>query len=145
MTTEEFQDLVDRCGERPADWPDDVRQRAVEFLASSEAAREIVVAAAELRGMLSNRATERAPARLAERIVTLAGRVDDYRPALVREKPVPTSAPAHYTANKHIRIPKGTLVLAFAFSFGLTLGLIGGVFGRSPYIDFAALFAAVNS
>jgi hypothetical protein len=146
MEIEEFEDLIDRHGEVPVDWPEAVRDEAVRFLASSPRAQEIVAEAAALRAAFSSSSEPRAPENLAHRIATLAGQVDDYQPPFVREHDARSRRVFRPALQNVANIPKSSLLmLALVFTFGLTLGLLGGTLNQSPHIDFATLFAVVNS
>ena len=80
MNIEQFEDLVDRFGERPADWPDDIREQASKFLAGSRDAQEFVAEASALRNMFHDDVAERAPAsrpraenRASRRVIFIVG------------------------------------------------------------------------
>ncbi len=146
MTLEEFEDLVDRCGEAPAGWPQDVRQEALRFLADSQQAREIVAEAAALRAMFGASVAEPAPANLAGRIVALAGRMDDIQPPLAKDlKPRAPLVPGRQPFFNRLGPPKSYLWLVACFGLGLGLGLAHGYAVGGSNIDFASLFAAVGS
>lgn len=142
MNLEEFEDLVDRCGEVPAGWPPSVRQDALQLLAGSEKAQEIVAEAARLRGMFGRQVAEPAPANLADRIVALAGRVDDVQPSFTKEKRPQVPEGLRPRRSRRINLPKAFIwmVVCSAAGFGLMQGATGGW----PHIDFAGLFAALS-
>jgi len=159
MNIDDFQDLVDRCGERPDDWPADIRVEAVNFLASSREAQEIVAEAASMRSMFADPALERAPDHLAGRIFAMAERMDEFRPTINRDlrrnrvrfsdRARPFDAPH---ADKTIDPsapgpglpPKVYLWFGVTFLAGLGMGVAGTVLGTGHQIDFATLFAVVS-
>jgi len=142
MTLEEFEDLVDRCGELPAQWPSAVRQEALAFLAGSTKAQAIVADTAALRDMFGRGAVETAPANLADRIVALAGRMDDVQPSFTKEKRPQGLDEPRTPRSRRINLPKAFLWLVVCSAAGL--GLIHGAAGGWPHIDFATLFAALS-
>lgn len=71
MTVGEFQDILDRFGENPADWPSDRRSSAESLLARSDAARNILAEAKALRQRFNDSGVT-APPGLADRIVAKA-------------------------------------------------------------------------
>jgi len=117
MNLAEFEDLVDRCGERPADWPADVRADALDFLERSREARDVVASAAALRDMFDDSPAEPAPANLANRIVTLAGRVDDLPASFDKEK-TPKS-PGRFPFLNRSGLPKSYIWIAACFAAGI--------------------------
>jgi hypothetical protein len=144
MNIEEFEDLVDRCGEVPAEWPEAVRADALAFLAGSAAARAVVTEASSLRAMFGGAVKEPAPANLADRIVTLAGRMDEIQPSFTKESRVHSAqVPRQSSLLKRTGLPKSYLWLAACFAAGLGLGLVRGAAGGWPHVDFSTLFAAV--
>lgn len=106
MNIEQFEDLVDRCGELPAEWPEAVRVDALKFLDGSPEAREVIAEAAALRIALGGSVAEQAPANFADRIVTLAGRVDDLQPFKSDLRPGPTPMPRRHPLLSRIGLPK---------------------------------------
>jgi hypothetical protein len=92
MDVGEFEDLIDRLGEDLTRWPDDRRLAAEALLASSSAARALLDEAKLIRAALSAPPV-RAPAGLADRIVTAAARQKAEQPAPASEdEPKPESA-----------------------------------------------------
>jgi len=145
MEIEEFEDLIDRCGERPADWPETVRDEAERFLAGSQRAQELVAEAAALRAAFGASPQPQAPHNLADRIATLAERIDDQTPPVPRKRNMRGGRFSWATVQRAMRMPRNPpLMLALIFAFGLTLGLLSGNLYESPNIDFATLFAVVN-
>jgi hypothetical protein len=71
MHVNEFEDLIDRLGDDMCRWPDAQRQAADLLLAASAEARALLREAHKLRAALSMPAI-RAPAGLADRIVSAA-------------------------------------------------------------------------
>jgi len=74
MDVSTFEDLIDRLGDEPSQWPDDQRLAAEELLASSAEARALLEEARALRVALAAPPV-RAPAGLADRIVAAARRL----------------------------------------------------------------------
>ena len=74
MNFEEFEDHLDRFGEDLMVWPPSAREAGIELLRNSAAAREIMEEAQVLRRAMMAVAPVRAPAGLADRIVTEAVR-----------------------------------------------------------------------
>ena len=74
MNFEEFEDHLGRLGEDLMVWPPSARQAGIELLRNSAAAREIMDEAQALRRAMTAVAPVRAPAGLADRIVTEAVR-----------------------------------------------------------------------
>lgn len=74
MDVREFEDLVDRLGEDISRWPDAQRRAAADLLSSSPEALALLAQARELREALSA-SPVRAPAGLADRILTAASRL----------------------------------------------------------------------
>lgn len=156
MNIDDFQDLVDRCGERPDDWPADIRADAVKFLAGSRQGQTIVAEAASMRELFGDRTLERAPEHLAGRIVALAERMDEFRPTInrdLRRNRVRFSDGAHSAdaprAGKTSAPgpglpPKLYLWFGVVFLAGLGMGVAGTVLGTGRHIDFATLFAVVS-
>ena len=83
-----FEDLIDRLGEDMSIWPDDQRLAAVQLLASSVEARVLYEEASALRQAFKAPPV-RAPAGLADRIVTAAAKLpqEPSVPAAVEEEP----------------------------------------------------------
>jgi hypothetical protein len=75
LSPQDLQDLVDRCGEDPAAWPDDRRASAEELVDDCAEAQAIIVQARRLRAQLRDLGPT-APACLSERIVALALELD---------------------------------------------------------------------
>lgn len=159
MNIDEFQDLVDRCGERPEDWPNDIRSKAQDFLARSSEAQAIVAEAASLRTMFSGGTPERAPAHLADRIVTLAERMDEFRPTInrgLKHERVRFSERTRSGDAAHVEksaetpakgpsvTPKMYIWFGTVFLAGMALGVTGTVLVSGRHIDFATLFAVVT-
>jgi hypothetical protein len=71
MRVKEFEDLIDRLGDDMSRWPDAERQAADVLLATSAEAQALLREAQKLRAALSMPAV-RAPAGLADRIVSAA-------------------------------------------------------------------------
>lgn len=80
MNVAEFEDCIDRLGEDMSLWPDAQRVAAVELLESSDQARALLAEAEVLRNALSG-SPIRAPAGLADRIVSAALQQAPVRPA----------------------------------------------------------------
>jgi hypothetical protein len=74
MNFEEFEDHLGRFGEDLMVWPSAARQAGIELLRNSAEAREIMEEAQALRRAMTAVAPVRAPAGLADRIVTEAVR-----------------------------------------------------------------------
>jgi hypothetical protein len=72
MDVTEFEDLIDRLGEDLTRWPEDMRLAGEALLAASSEARALLEEARSIREALA--APVGAPAGLADRIVTAAGR-----------------------------------------------------------------------
>lgn len=142
MNLQEFEDLVDRCGELPADWPSSVRQEALVFLAGSKEAQDVVAEAASLRDIFGRSGTESTPANLADRIVALAGRVDDIQPSFTKEKRPQAPAELRPARSRRINLPKTFLWLVACSAAGF--GLMQSATGGWPDIDFVGLFAALS-
>lgn len=142
MNLEEFEDLVDRCGELPAGWPPAVREEALAFLAGSKKAQAVVAEAAALRDMFGRGVVESAPANLADRIVALAGRMDDIQPSFTKEKRPQSVDGLRAPRSRRINVPKAFIWLVVCSTAGL--GLIHSVAGGWPHIDFASLLAALS-
>jgi hypothetical protein len=146
MNLEEFEDLVDRCGEQPADWPDDVRAEAVQFLAGSRQAQSIVAEAASLRAAFASSPQLKAPANLSDRIVALAERADSYQAPLVPdERPFVPGRSDQSALSDRLGLPKSSMWMALCFAVGLALGLTFGLISGSSTFDFATSFAIFNS
>ncbi len=79
MDVSEFEDLIDRLGEDMSRWPDSQRVAGEELLASSREARTLLVEARTLRQALAGPPV-RAPAGLADRIVTAASKLTTEAP-----------------------------------------------------------------
>lgn len=71
MSVDEFQDIIDRFGEKPDGWPADRRPLAEALLAQSEVARDCLAQAQALRRQFQA-STVTAPVGLADRIVAAA-------------------------------------------------------------------------
>ena len=144
MNIETFEDLVDRFGEFPADWPEDIREEAIKFLEGSPEAQDFVAKAAALREMFDGSVTEKAPAALAGRIVALASRADEWGPLPGAESPATAAAmPSASLVSNSRRWPNSYIWLACCFVAGLGVGL-GLSFSSTitgSHIDFATLFA----
>lgn len=117
MNLAEFEDLIDRCGELPAAWPDEIRADALKLLGESREAQDVVAEAAALRQMFDSRPAEPAPVNLANRIVTLVGRVDDLPAPLDRDK-VP-KAPGRVPFLSRSSLPKSYVWIAACFVAGV--------------------------
>lgn len=141
MTIDEFQDLVDRCGERPEDWPAEIRDEAVAFLESSQTAKAVVAGAADLRAMFAAQPAERAPQDMAARIATLAGRMDSVTPGFVtRRSGILASDPAPGPAGSRPVIrPRTLLWLGVCFIVGIALGAAPAAFNANEQIDWPTL------
>jgi hypothetical protein len=88
MTMRAFQDLVDRCGDNPANWPGDERKAAEALLAQSVKARQILADAQRLGdGFAATDITVKAPAGLADRIFAAALRSEDEADSADDDKP----------------------------------------------------------
>jgi hypothetical protein len=85
MDVATFEDLIDRLGEDLSRWPDDQRLAAVQLLASSAEARVLYEHASAVRKALAAPPV-RAPAGLADRIVTAAAKLPN-EPAAPADKP----------------------------------------------------------
>ncbi|MDB5604559.1 MAG: hypothetical protein JWP25_1459 [Bradyrhizobium sp.] len=79
MNVSEFEDTIDRLGEDMSRWPDGQRVAAAELLASSCEARALLEEARTLRYALAGPPV-RAPAGLADRIVTAAAKLNAEAP-----------------------------------------------------------------
>jgi hypothetical protein len=79
MDVSEFEDLIDRLGEDMSRWPEVYRLAAGELLASSCEARAFLEEARTLRLALGGPPV-RAPAGLADRIVTAAAKLNAETP-----------------------------------------------------------------
>jgi hypothetical protein len=75
MDVSEFEDLIDRLGEDMSRWPEGQRVAAQELLASSRDAQALLEEARTLRRALA-RSPGRAPAGLADRIVSAAAKLN---------------------------------------------------------------------
>jgi hypothetical protein len=73
MDVREFEDLIDRLGEDVSHWPTELRQAALDLLASSPDANRLVSEARLVREALAS-SPVRAPAGLADRIAAAANR-----------------------------------------------------------------------
>lgn len=71
MDIEEFEDLLDRHGEDLTRWPADKQRPALQLLAQSEEAKELLQESEELRNLIGRRPTT-APSGLSDRIVAQA-------------------------------------------------------------------------
>jgi hypothetical protein len=69
LSLDEFQDLLDRYGDRTVDWPDTLRPQAEALLACSPAARQSLAATADLRRRFAAEPPPVAPPGLLDRIV----------------------------------------------------------------------------
>lgn len=123
MNLAEFEDLVDRCGEQPSAWPVEVRAEALAFLEQSREARDVVAGAAALRKMFDDSPAEPAPANLANRIVTLAGRIDDM-PTVHDNSKLP-KAPGRFSFLSRTGLPKSYIWIAACFAAGIGLVVHG--------------------
>lgn len=123
MNLAEFEDLVDRCGEQPAAWPAEVRADALDLLGRSQEARDVVAAAAALREMFNDSLAEPAPANLANRIVTLAGRVDDLPASLDKERT--PKAIGRFPFLNRSGLPKSYIWIAACFAAGIGIVVHG--------------------
>lgn len=155
MNIDQFQDLVDRFGEFPADWPVEFRAEAVRLLAASPEAQDIVAEAAKLRDMFQSDALEKAPAGLSDRIFASAAISEHWRPSSVRRMPVmatgtvlPSAAPG---IGRPFGVPKEWRPSYFMFAGLFVIGLgLGLGLGLAPvktdgHIDFATMFAIVGT
>jgi hypothetical protein len=79
MDVSEFEDLIDRLGEDMYRWPEGQRLAAEKLIASSAAAKELLVQARALRQALTAPPV-RAPADLVDRIVAAAGKLNAEAP-----------------------------------------------------------------
>lgn len=122
MNLAEFEDLVDRCGEQPAAWPVEIRADALKLLDESQEARDVVASAVALRKMFDDSPAEPAPANLANRIVTLAGRIDDL-PVVHDSKP--PKAPGRFPFLSRSGLPKSYIWIAACFAAGIGLVVRG--------------------
>jgi hypothetical protein len=155
MDIEQFQDLVDRFGEFPADWPVEFRAEAVRFLAGSPEAQDIVAEAAQLRDMFHSDIVKKAPAGLSDRIFASAARSEHWRPSSARRMPLtaigtvlPSAAPGigrPFVALKEWRPSYFMLATLFVIGLGLGLGLGLVPVKTSGHIDFATMFAVVGT
>ena len=71
MSVDEFQDIIDRFGEKSDDWPADRRPLAEALLVQSDVARQRLAEACALRQQFQDSGGS-APAGLADRIVAAA-------------------------------------------------------------------------
>lgn len=156
VNIEQFENLVDRFGEVPTGWPDDIRAEALSFLDQSPEARTVVAEAAALRDMFRHDAGEKAPAGLSDRIFAAAAASDRGRAAATVDKSwQPPSVRREFVPAAHIPHPAviasgwrpSILVLAtcFVVGLGLGLGLKYAPMADDGHIDFATLFAVVGS
>jgi hypothetical protein len=160
MNIEDFEDLIDRCGERPQDWPDDVRAEAVLFLNGSPQAQRIVADAASMRALFDGAEPPRAPEQLAGRIVALAGGMEEVRPsfnknlrlkragshgAAAARGDFPQEPATPRGAVRRRDIPRSYLWFGIVFAAGLGLGIVSDAMNDGSRFDFATLFAIINS
>ena len=75
VSPQELQDLVDRFGEDPAAWPPDTRRPAEELIDDCAEAKAIIAQARRLRQQLRDLGPK-APACIAERIISVALELD---------------------------------------------------------------------
>ena len=88
MTMRAFQDLVDRCGDNPANWPGEERTAAEALLARSAKARQVLADAQRLGDGFAATDTEiQAPPGLTDRIFSAALGDDDDTDGSLDEKP----------------------------------------------------------
>lgn len=153
MNLETFQDLVDRCGERSAGWPADIRDDALRFLASSGEAKDVVAKAKMMRELLAQPVTERAPEHLTSRIVALAERMDERRPPInrnlrherIRARGGDRAGGATPgAASTWVPPQKMYIWLGAVFLSGVAFGVGGSLMRGSEYIDFSSLFAVLS-
>jgi hypothetical protein len=114
MDIEEFEDLVDRYGEDLAAWPPALQAPATALVRDSALARAAITEAQQLRRALAGPAERRAPAGLANRIITAAG-------AGAAAAAVPAVAPGRL--RQALRLMPG-IVLPLCFLIGLASGLL---------------------
>lgn len=143
MTIDEFQDLVDRCGERKEDWPVELREEALRFLESSPAAQAIIADAADLRTMFAAQPVERAPQDMAARIVTLAARMDSVTPDFTkkRDENSVSQASRRQSVWASIARPRTLVWLGVCFAAGIALGAAPAAFETVTQIDWPTLLA----
>ncbi|MBI1203229.1 MAG: hypothetical protein GC182_12025 [Rhodopseudomonas sp.] len=146
MNIEQFENLVDRFGEVPTGWPDDIRAEALTFLDQSADARRVVAEAAALRDMFRNDVPTKAPAGLSDRIFAAAAADEGWQPPSARKELFPAPRIPHPAVITRSWQPS-YLVMAtcFVVGLGLGLGLKYAPFGGDGHIDFATLFAVVGS
>jgi len=79
LSPQELQDIVDRLGEDPAEWPASVAREARQLIEKSDEAQDILDQAARLRLQLMDAGHE-APAFFADQVVALALALDPANP-----------------------------------------------------------------
>jgi hypothetical protein len=124
MKIEEFEDFVDRLGEEVDSWPSPEREQGLALLQRSNAARGVISRAKLLRSAMRATAPVRAPAGLADRIVSQATML---RPG------VPSAAPGFWTGQVvAFRAAVGALrpsvFLPLCFLVGIAAGWLPGAF-----------------
>jgi hypothetical protein len=144
MNLEEFEDLVDRCGENVSRWPAPFREQGAALLRASEAAREIVSCAALLRRTLGEAEPIRAPSALVDRIVSSASRQATSR------LPAPRAGRRSWMIGWMPTIASGrslmrpAVLLSLCFLIGASAGLLFfPVQGNADQVDFPTLLARV--
>lgn len=146
VNIEQFENLVDRFGEVPTGWPDDVRAEALTFLDRSPDARKVVAEATALRAMFEGDVGHKAPAGLSDRIFAAAAASDGWSPPSARKELFPAAHIPHPAVIATSWQPR-YLVMATCFvaGLGLGLGLKYAPIAGDGHIDFATLFAVVGS
>lgn len=115
MTIDEFEDLLDRCGDDVASWPVAHRQAGLALLRESHAARDLVEEAWSMRQAFAPDPSQRAPAGLADRIIAQAAASSD-APAPGAFAPI-----AAWRMDGPLR---PAVVLSCCFAIGFTLSLL---------------------
>lgn len=132
MTIDEFEDLLDRCGDDVASWPVAYRRAGLVLLRESQAARDLVEEAWSMRQAFAPDPSQRAPAELADRIIARAAASSD-APASGAFAPIAT-----WRMDGRLR---PAVVLSCCFAIGFTLSLlpaakapvIGNPYVATPY------------
>ncbi len=147
--------MVDRFGEVPTDWPQNIRADALSFLDSSPEAQRVVAEAAALRTIFRHDVRQKAPAGLADRIYAAAALVDgtaggpasSSRQAQLGRKDLFPAAQIPHPAVVSSGWRPSYFVLASCFvaGLGLGIGLRYAPLNVDGHIDFATLFAVVGS
>lgn len=115
MTIDEFEDLLDRCGDDVASWPVAHRQAGLTLLRESQAARDLVEEAWSMRQAFAPDPSQRAPAGLADRIIARAAASSD----------APASGAVMPNAAWRMDGPfRPAVILSCCFAIGFALSLL---------------------